>query len=577
MQRLDDAAVRQGAAGDGRTVEVHRFQPRAPAQIHRLGQVRAVSHIDGLHQHIVAQIQLRQVRVGVGARAVAQLQALELGRHAEFRIAHLQTAQVPDVLDLACGIHIDLRVVHIVQRALQLIAAAPQRPGLHQIAAVLHRGVDVRIWRHRDVALGIATQGDHIRQAVPGVVLAVHVPEPVVQPPLPLLRLAALEHPQIGADAVGEQRLQILEVAVLVEDGLRPLLLVGLKPGLRVRVAQLPLAPQRLVHAHQLRAESLTQVLPENALLAVEHIRRAYLVDVLQGVVEHQRALVVGADGRVHIVGQPAPHIPAHSGGEGVLCPGVHHQEQLGEQVIEQRALQLHMVPQLRLELGKPFRLFLRRVHGALVRALQPGSQRRQVGGNGVAIRVSRLKVVHPVRAGEIVALPQHPVAGVVQGLPALVPVREAEHFRRALVVVEVVLPDELRTVSGVLEHHNRIAVDALPHRAVRLLGRRLIGTRFVVELHQLHIVCALAGCHIRLESEGVRGHAVIPQLILGIGGGSFGKATVELDLVVLPGIGGGGSALHIDLCPREAEAPVRVHRVRVTAGDGFLVSLVLR
>ena len=351
---------------------------------------------------------------------------------------------------------------------------------------------------------------------------------------------------------------------------------MDLKAGLCVRVGELSLAPQGLVHGHQLVVERLPQVHPQHAVLAVEHVRRADLVRVFQCVAEHQLAFVVGSDGGVHVVGQPAPLISAQHGREGVLGPGVHHQEQLCEQVIEQGAVHVQVVAELCLELGQPCRLLLSGVHGALVRAFEPGGQCRQVCGVGAVLRVASLEVVLPVRTGEVVAFPQYPVAGVVEDFPALVAFREAEHLRRALVVVEVVLADEPGAVSGVLEHHDGEAVDALAHCAVRFLGRRPVGAGLVVEPHQLHVVGTLRACHVSLEGEGVRWHAVAPQLVLGAGGAVLRESALELDLVVLPGIILGAGALHVRLGAGEGEAVPGRHRVHVPSGDRFLIALVL-
>ena len=60
---------------------------------------------------------------------------------------------------------------------------------------------------------------------------------------------------------------------------------------------------QGLVHGAQFREESRSDVLPEDALLAVEHIGAGLgLVDVFEVVAKRKLSLIIDANRRVHVI-----------------------------------------------------------------------------------------------------------------------------------------------------------------------------------------------------------------------------------------------------------------------------------
>ena len=146
LQRAQPSADGQRKAGDGRALRQNCLDAHAAGQIDRHGQVDTVAHVKQRQQLVAPHIQLRQARVGVVLRAVAELEALQLGRHGEIRIAHLQGRQVADGRQTVCAVDVDLRVVHRVQRAGQrhrLVALAAPRD---RVAAVLDARPDVAVW-----------------------------------------------------------------------------------------------------------------------------------------------------------------------------------------------------------------------------------------------------------------------------------------------------------------------------------------------------------------------------------------------------------------------------------------------
>ena len=262
-------------------------------------------------------------------------------------------------------------------------------------------------------------------------------------------------------------------------------------------------------------------------------------------------------------------------GREGVLGTRIHHQEKLREEVVEEGALKLQVVRELRFELRQAGGLVGVAGDGALIRARKPCGESGQLRGVRVAVGVAALEVAGPI-AREVGVFPQNPVAGVVENFPGFIALRKTVHFRGPLVVVEVVLAKEGGLVAVPPEDHHGEAVDALPDGAVGLLGRRLVGAGVVVKAYQLHVVGALRAGHVGLEGEGVHGDSAGPQGVLGRRHAVHHKAALEGDFVVLPGVVLRRSALHVDAGPAKREVPGAVRGVHEAAGDGLLVALVL-
>ena len=233
MKRFQNAAVGQLDTGHRRPFKVQMLDVCTAGHIHSLLEIRAVADIQRPQQGVVAQVQFSQVAVGVAVLRITDLQALKPGSHGEIRVAHHQPGKVADGLKLAGTVDINLGVVHIGQRTGQRVCHIAVRPLLYQIGAVLHRRVDIRIRRDGNIILGVSTKGHHIGQGIPGIVLGVQIAESVIQPPLSLLGLGALQHGEIAGRVLLHQGLEVLEIGILVEHRFGPLCLMLLKPLFR--------------------------------------------------------------------------------------------------------------------------------------------------------------------------------------------------------------------------------------------------------------------------------------------------------------------------------------------------------
>ena len=212
-----------------------------------------------------------------------------------------------------------------------------------------------------------------------------------------------------------------------------------------------------------------------------------------------------------------------------------------------------------------------------LIGRYKPGGQGLQAGGVGVILRVSGLEVVLPVGSGKVRGFPEDAVAGVVLDFPGFIVFVESEHLRGALVMVKVVLAHEGRGVSIRPEDHDREAVNALAHSFVLQLGWRLVGAGVVVQPGQFHVVRAFTGGHVSLEGEGVgRDRTGAQREGFQRAAAAVLESALELDLVVLAGVGRGGCTLHVGLGLLEGEAPGGVNRVGEAAADRLLVTLGL-
>ena len=332
MQVFQNTAVGQLDTRHRRPFKVKMLNVGAAGHIHSLLEVRAVAGIQRPQQGVVAQVQFGQVAVGVAVCRISDLQALKPGGHGEIRVAHHQPGKVADGLQLTGTVDINLGVVHIGQRTGQRVCHVSVGPLLHQIGAVLHRSVDICIRRDGNIILGVATEGHHIGQGIPGIVLGVQIAEPVIQPPLSLLCLGALQHGKVAGCVLLHQGLEVLEVGILIEHCFGPLRLMLLKPLFRHGEGQRAIGAQLLVHGLDVLIECLPDINPQDGLLTVVDISPGLgVVDVLQIVGEHQRTFVVDADGRIEVIGQREPLAPRHEGREHILGPGVHHQEQFRE------------------------------------------------------------------------------------------------------------------------------------------------------------------------------------------------------------------------------------------------------
>ena len=254
------------------------------------------------------------------AMEIADLQLLKPGGHGEVGIAYHQPGEITDGLQLTGTVDINLGVVHIRQRTGQRVCHIAVCPLLHQIGAVLHGGVDIRIGCDSNIVFGIATESHHIGQRIPGIIFGVQIAETVIQPPFSLLGFGALQHGEIACRVLFNQRLEVLEIGVLVEYGFGPLCLMLRKALFRHRKGERTFRAQLLVHLLEFLEEHRTDIDPQNRLLTVIDVSTGrHVVDILQIVGEHQRTFVVDADGGIEVIGQRKPLTSRHEGREHML------------------------------------------------------------------------------------------------------------------------------------------------------------------------------------------------------------------------------------------------------------------
>ena len=585
VQLLQNAAIGQGHARDCCVVEIHilnvgtatQIDSRCGVYIHsRVAQVGTVPHIQGTQQNIVTSVKLCQVGICVAFAAVTQLQTGQLRACGKFCIAYLQVLQIAKVGNLACRVDVDFGIVQIIHGAFQHIAVTTQCSLLYQIRAILDSSVNICIGGDSHITLGVASQGDKVFQRITGIVLTVDVAETVIQPPLSLCFLAALEHTQIRAIVLIKQRCKVLVVGILVEDNLRPHLLVILESSFYILIAKYIIRTELLVHRHQFLGVSITDVIPEHALLTRVYLCAMNKVGVLQLIAKGQFAFVVDTDCSIHIVRQPTPFAVVILSWECVLCSAIRQQEQFGEQVVEQGAFPAHPVLQFVLELFESSSLFYLTGHGISIRRCDPRHKGCKVCRVGISVRVSALKVIQPIRAAKVSRLKQSTVGGIVADFPRLIVAVKAEHIR-CLIVVEIVLTDKHRTSTIVMEDNNGIAVNALSYFAVGLLGSSTVGRNIVVQLNQFHIVCAFRRGHISLEGVYIGGKVIFTKDIFCRRLSVNDKAFLELDLVILSLVTSGGCTLYIDFCASKGKALAAVVGVYIVAINRQLVALVGR
>ena len=145
-------------------------------------------------QLVVSDIKLCQARILIGARAVAELKALQFRGHGKVCVSNLHGRQVANGCNTVCAVDVNLGIVHCVKRARKRSLRVPLTSRRNRIGAVLDTRPDVTIRRNRDVSNSVATQRYKLAGCVAALVLAVAVSERIEQPPLALRGLAALQH-----------------------------------------------------------------------------------------------------------------------------------------------------------------------------------------------------------------------------------------------------------------------------------------------------------------------------------------------------------------------------------------------
>ena len=585
VQLFQDTAPWQGDSHHRRAIQQDFFNVGAAAGVQLLGKPGAVPGVQSPQQGVVAKGQGHQVVVDVALCPVADFQVGQVLGVLNVDVFQHQGAEIAKRGDHRCTVHADDRVLRALCRPLKLIGPVAHHALLRPFCVEVDLTVHIDVAGQPDIALCVGAHHDAVFlvQRRAGLGPGVQVAEAIVHPVLEVLFLLALLHGKVLGIARLFQGLHGLAPGVLVIDGLTPLALMR-----RKRLVHLVIAQQHLtVRAHlgaqppvfclDLLGKAGTQVRPEDVVLAVEHgISGLGVVDVFHPILKGQVALVVRADGGVRVIEQPDPlgHI-GNVGGEGVLLPLVDAEEDQGKQVVEDGVIHIAPAGNLGLELLQPGGLlFLGQAVRGGVGAGHPCHKLLQAGDIGVLIGVTALKGGLPAR--EVSALEAHQSVAVLLDLPALVAALEAKDLRRALVVVEVVLADELGAAAVIVEHHDGVALNGLAHSGVCHLRRCPNRTQLVVQFRKNHVVGTLAGGHICLVGKHHDGNSiVIHGVYLNLSAIRQGESVLELDLEVLDVVILGGCTLHVDLRPLKGEAALGMHRINVLAAAGLLVALI--
>ena len=355
-------------------------------------------------------------------------------------------------------------------------------------------------------------------------------------------------------------------------------------------------AAERLVHGLDVRRKCVSDIAPKYAGLTVEYVVPTHGVCVLKVIVKHELSFIIDAERGIKVIREREPVRAVERSRKEVLCAGIHHQEHFGEQIVKQHRSLDKMVFKLRFELCQPVFGTICGVFHAVIchrrRQCVPCCRRPVCGNYPLAHSlqlstvciiawVSRFKIVLPCCAGKICGLVDRSVGSVVQCFPRFAPVGKAKHIRSAFVEIKVVLAPEPRFVRcRVLpENHTRRSVNRNAHTAVRLLRRGLVRNNVVVKSRQLHVVCALAGGHVRFHTKHRRRDGILAQQIavrLNVVC-RIGHAALELQLKVLLFVACGGSALHVDFYAFGCKAAAAVRRIDVGDGASLFIALALR
>ena len=603
MQHFDGRAVRQVNTCNAGAVEVDVLEVDTLREVDGLCKVRAVPDIDILQKRKVTDVQLCEVRIRVPGGVRADLEVGQSFAGREVSEADHVTGNVADVEQLGRGVDVSLSVVDIVKRTHESCRHVPLAAGLNEDRTEFDTRVDVRVRRQRDIRLCVATKRDRVRQGVARVELGVEIPKSVVQPPLPLFGLGALQHGEVGRVAVVDQRVDVLELRVFIEDCFRPLLLMSFEERFDCLVGQATSAEVE-VHRSDFYREGVSKVVPHDRVLAIINVRPVNGIGILKTVPEDQGAFVVGTVRGIEVVRQPGPLLslsPVRR--ERVLRSGVDHEEDQRKQVVEDGVLKVEVVRDFRLELRQSVCSAVGRVGGAVVGdrrrkrfvrglcpvgGLQPGEQSFQLGRVSVVFRIPGFEVLRPRRDDllvlvdcgrlEVIGLEEDTVRGVVLDLPGFIAFGEAEYFLGAFVKVPVVLTDEVRRGPVVPEDDHREACDALSDARVVLLRRSLDRAKVVVVHREDRVVGALRGRYVGLEGERRDfDHTVHKGVLDNDSAVCHDEALLELDLVVLDRVVLRRRTLNVDLDAGRGEVERRSGIVDESEFHRLLVALVLR
>ena len=274
------------------------------------------------------RLALRAAHVqGLQRRAVVQVQRLQQ-RHRDARqVETLHPTGAVEILrvvdDQVCVHHQLDRTARIGRKYRRLLRSAA-RVAVAEIVALRCRDPNLPLVRRELVAevgreaVGAVRTGD---------VLRIEQRETVADR-IDAVRIAAALQgievvvmlPTLGGRDALRQRLDVLEIAVLVIDPLRPVahLLFVERPQHIVRAH---IRAQRTRHLDELRTQALAHQLPQHAVVAREGIRADAVIErlVRDRIEVREQRVVAPAEDRVEVVGQREPHLPVPCGEHHIL------------------------------------------------------------------------------------------------------------------------------------------------------------------------------------------------------------------------------------------------------------------
>ena len=392
--------------------------------------------------------------------------------------------------------------------------------------------------------------------------------------------------PTLGGRDTFRQRLDVLEIAVLVVDPLRPVahLLLVERPQ---HIVCAHVRPQRTRHLDELRTQALAHQLPQNAVVAREGVRADAVIErlVRDRIEVREQRVVAPAEDRIEVVRQRMPDKTVPCGEHHVLRTVVDGHQVVREKIPRAEELDVEILIDLR---GEACSIIFTALHPrpeALHGSLVVGMRRRPrlirlvaelqriVEGRHVVRgkQAQRSRVVQELQTQALVALPAQR-RGIVEALDAL----EAVHVvALRLLVVEVEFAQIARRAAAVVvvEPVAGEAVDADAHivlARIGLLRRREVAALAVGvgdEPHGARVVRRRGVREVGLQAEDRHRTRTRLERVFQIGNidavhlqrRAVLLPPVEIEAVVLPRVGRRGGSLN-------AQADIAGHEVVLLA-----------
>ena len=388
-----------------------------------------------------------------------------------------------------------------------------------------------------------------------------------------------------GRDAF-RQRLDVLKMAVLVIDPLRPVahLLFVERPQHIIRAH---VRAQRTRHLDELRAQTFAHQLPQHAVVAREGIRADAVIErlVRDRIEVREQRVVAAAENRIEVIRQRMPDKTVPCGEHHILRAVIDSHQVVREKIPRAEKIDVEILIDLR---GEPCGILLaafhprpEALHGSLVvgmrrrpRLIRLVAELQRIVERRHVVRgeqAQRSRVVQELQTQALVALPAQR-RGIVEALDAL----EAVHVvTLRLLVVEVELTQIARRAAAivVVESVAGEAIDADAHivlTRVGLLRRREVAALAVGvgdEPHGTRVVRRRGVREVRLQAEDRHRTRARLERVFQIGNidtvhlqrRAVLIPPVEIQAVVLPRIGRRGGSLN-------AQADITGHEVVLLA-----------